>query len=132
MGLIKEFNPHINDLNWVSAGEGLRIPPLSRETLVRRQGDGSYHLIVESFGSIMRAVEFAQAVRERGYQVVIAPQRLSDNLLLHRVKIGGLENLEAVNRAWTTATASQWGALSDEALSGGRLNDQSLSSRKDR
>jgi len=132
MGLIKEFNPHINDLNWVSAGEGLRIPPLSRETLVRRQEDGSYRLIVGSFGSIMQAVDFAQAIRNKGFLIMIVPQRVSDNLLLHRVEIGGLENLEAVNRAWATAGADHWFDSSDKTFPGEKLNNQNLSSRKDR
>jgi capsular exopolysaccharide synthesis family protein len=113
MSLIKDFNPQIKDLYRVSAGEKLWVPPPSRETLVRKQKDGSYLLILESFGSIMQAVNFAQVIRNRGYQVVIAPQTLSDNLLLHRVQVEGLKDLEAVDQAWDAAAANQWFPVSD-------------------
>ncbi|HXV83829.1 MAG TPA: AAA family ATPase, partial [Candidatus Binatia bacterium] len=49
MDLIKELNPQIENLNWVFAGEDLLLPSLARETLLRQQSDGSYHLIAASF-----------------------------------------------------------------------------------
>ena len=36
MDLIKEFNPQIKNLNWVSAGQDLLLPRLTRETLLRQ------------------------------------------------------------------------------------------------
>ena len=55
MDLIKELNPQIEDLNWVFAGQDLLLPSLTRETLLRQQPDGSYHLIVASFRSLNRS-----------------------------------------------------------------------------
>jgi hypothetical protein len=49
--LIKELNPHIGNLNWIRAGEQLRLPALDAETLIRQQADGSYHLIIGSFSA---------------------------------------------------------------------------------
>jgi general secretion pathway protein A len=108
MDLIKEFNPQIEDLNWVSAGQELLLPPLTRETLLRQQPDGSYHLIVGSFRSLKGADEHARLLRSKGYQVTITPRRVSDNLLLHRVKIDGLKNLEEANQIWRTGLNNQW------------------------
>jgi hypothetical protein len=114
MDLIKEFNPHIEDLDWVFAGQGLRLPPLTRETLLRKQSDGSYRLILESFPGAARATKLAEVVRSQGYQVIITTRNVSDNLLLHRVEVAGLKSLEAANQAWETATANRWISFSEQ------------------
>jgi general secretion pathway protein A len=108
MDLIKEFNPQIEDLNWVSAGQELLLPPLTRETLLRQQPDGSYHLIVASFRSLKGADEHARLLRNKGYRVTITRRRVSDDLLLHRVKIDGLKNLEEANQIWQTGLRNEW------------------------
>ena len=108
MDLIKELNPQIEDLNWVFAGQDLLLPSLTRETLLRQQPDGSYHLIVASFRSLKGADEHARLLRNKGYQVTITPRRVSDNLLLHRVEIDGLKNLEEANQIWQTGLNNQW------------------------
>ena len=97
--LIKEFNPHIQNLNRVLAGQKLWLPPLTKETLLRKQPDGSYRLILASFYNSPEAKELAQVVRQKGYTPVITPRRVSDSILLYRVEIEGLEN-EAVHQAW--------------------------------
>ena len=55
MDLIKEFNPEIKNLNKISAGQDLLLPSLTRETLLRKQPDGSYRLIVASFQNLQRS-----------------------------------------------------------------------------
>jgi len=97
--LVKEFNPHIQNLNLVFAGQRLWLPPLTQETLLRTQPDGSYRLILASFRSSLEAKEFAQIVRQKGYAAEIIPRRVSDNILLYRVEIQGLKN-EEVYQAW--------------------------------
>ncbi|MBI4488814.1 MAG: AAA family ATPase, partial [Deltaproteobacteria bacterium] len=113
MDLLKEANPQIENLNWVLAGQSLSLPPLTRETLLRRQSDSSYRLILASFVSSQGAEKFGEVVRRKGYEVVITRQQVSNNLLLHRVEIGGLKNLEAANQAWETALTNQWLALAE-------------------
>ena len=108
MDLIKEFNPQIEDLNWVSAGQDLLLPSLTRETLLRQHPDGSYHLIVASFRRLTGAEEHARLLRNKGYQVTITPRRVSDDLLLHRVEIDGLKNLEEANQIWQTGLRNEW------------------------
>jgi general secretion pathway protein A len=100
MDLIKEYNPQIKNLNWVSSGQDLLLPRLTRETLLRKQPDGSYRFIVASFRSLRGADEYARLLSHKGYQVAIAPRRVSDNLLLYRIEIDGLKNLEEANHAW--------------------------------
>jgi hypothetical protein len=102
MDLIKEFNPQIENLNWVSAGQDLLLPALTQETLLRQQTDGSYHLIVASFRNRPRADEYAGFLNNKGYGVSVTPRWVSDNLLLHRVEIDGLKSLEEANRLWQT------------------------------
>ena len=108
LDLIKEYNTHIENLNRIIAGQRLWLPPLSRETLVRQQPDGSYSLILASFRSPHQSEQLVQIARLKGYDVVVTPRRVSDNLMLHRVEISRLENVDAVNKAWETALANQW------------------------
>jgi general secretion pathway protein A len=120
LDLIKEYNTHIENLNRIFAGQRLWLPPLSRETLVRQQQDGTYHLILAVFRNPQQAAQLAQTVRLNGYDMVISPRRVSDDLTLYRVEINGLGNIDAVNRAWEMALANQWIALAEDS-SGNRL-----------
>jgi type II secretory pathway predicted ATPase ExeA len=109
--LIREYNPQIKSLNRVFAGEGLLLPPLTQQTLLRKQSDGSYHLIVASFYNRTGADEYARLLSRNGYQATITPRRLSDELLLYRVEIDGLKNFEQASQIWETGRKSQWLAL---------------------
>jgi general secretion pathway protein A len=111
--LIKEFNPQLQDLNWIAFDSGLRIPSLTKETLQREQPDGSYHLILASFPNLIAGQRFAQAMRLKGYEVVITRREVSENLSVHRVEIAGLKTLEAANHAWDTALANRWVSFTD-------------------
>jgi general secretion pathway protein A len=106
LDLIKEFNPHIANLNRVVAGQKLWVPPLTRDTLVRQQPDGSYHLMVGAFQTRPQAEQVAQWARLKGYTTVISPRNLGNGLVVHRVEIRGLEGLRAVDDAWQTAFGS--------------------------
>ena len=100
MDLIKEFNPGIKSLAKVAAGRALLLPSLTPETLLRRQADGSYRLIVASFQSPTAADEYAQRLRDKGYQVSITPRKVSEDILLYRIEIDGLQNPEEANHIW--------------------------------
>ena len=120
MDFIKEFNPQIENLNWVFPGQDLLLPPLTHETMLRKQPDGSYRLIVASFSSLTEANKYAQLLGYTGYQVVITPKRVSDDLLLHRVEIDGLKNSEDAKHIWETGLRNQWFAFVDNPTSGAR------------
>jgi phage tail protein X len=111
--LIKEFNPHIADLNWIRAGEQLRLPSLDAETLIRRQPDGSYRVILGSFLSRRAAERIRDGVRRAGYDVDLLPRRLTDNLEVHRVEMTGLPTRDVAQQAWNTALAKCWLQLAD-------------------
>jgi general secretion pathway protein A len=113
MDLIKEFNPEIKNLNRVAAGRDLLLPSLRPETLIRRQPDGSYSFIVASFRSLTGADEYAGRLSNKGYKVTITPRKVSDDLLLHRVEIDDLKNLEEANQIWQTALKNEWLAFAD-------------------
>jgi hypothetical protein len=113
LDLIKEFYTHIDNLNWVLAGQKLWVPPLARETLVRSQPDGSFNLILASFHSAQQAEQFAYLARTKGYNVVVTPRKISASLLLFRVEIEGLRSEEAVGKAWEIASTNQWIAYAD-------------------
>jgi hypothetical protein len=108
MDLIKEFNPEIKNLNRVVAGKDLLLPSLTPETLLRKQADGSYHLIAASFRSLAGANEYAGRLSNKGYQVTITSRKVSDDLLLHRVEINGLKNLEEANQTWLMGLKNEW------------------------
>jgi general secretion pathway protein A len=108
MDLIKEFNPQIKNLNWVSAGHDLLLPRLTPETLLRQQPDGSYRLIAASFRRRTEADEYAGRLNNKGYRVTITPKKVSDDLLLYRVEISGLKTLEEANQTWLTGLRNEW------------------------
>jgi hypothetical protein len=98
--LVKEFNPHIKDLDRIQSGEKIWLPPLTQETLLRKQSDGSYQLILATFRSLPEAEKFAQGVRQKGYRTAILPQKVTGKFSLQRVVIERLADLSAVDGAW--------------------------------
>ena len=108
LDLIKELNTQIENLNRVPAGQLLWLPPLGEETLVRRQPDGTYHLILGSFSRVPEAEQLAQQVRRKGYKVETIPRRMWGTFALRRVEIVGLKNVAAARQAWQAARAGQW------------------------
>ncbi|TMA04603.1 MAG: SPOR domain-containing protein, partial [Deltaproteobacteria bacterium] len=120
--LIKEFNPQIEDLHWVAAGQELLLPPLTRETLLRKQPDGSYRLIVASFPSLTGADDYARRLGNKGYQVMITQQWVSHDLLLHRVEIDRLKNVEEANQTWEAGLKNEWFAFVGNPRRGDQLS----------
>jgi hypothetical protein len=117
--LIKEFNPHVENLDRIAAGEQILFPPLARETLLREQPDGSYRLILAAFPRSSKAEKFARSARRKGYAVVIIPRKIADSLAIYRVEIEGLQDLETANRAWELADVRNGLSAPDDRLSGG-------------
>jgi hypothetical protein len=116
LDLIKEYNTHIENLNRIIAGQRLWLPPVSRETLVRQQADGSYSLILTSFRTPQQSAQLANIVRQNGYDTVVIPRRVSDDILLYRVEISRLPDVDAVNQACEIALANQWIVFTDHGL----------------
>jgi type II secretory pathway predicted ATPase ExeA len=108
MDLIQEFNPEIKSLNRVSAGRLLLLPSLTPETLLRKQSDGSYRLIVASFHNLTGAREYAGRLRKDGYQVTITPREISEDLLVYRIEIDGLKDFEEASQTWLTGLKNEW------------------------
>jgi general secretion pathway protein A len=100
LDLIKEFNPQLVNLDQVAVGQKIWFPPLTLETLLKRQHDGTYRLIVATFRTAARAERFAQTLRERGHRVQITAQQVSESILLHRVEIIDLSSPVEVHYAW--------------------------------
>lgn len=114
LDLIKEYNSQIENLNRIRAGQPLWLPPLSQETLVRQQPDGSYSLILASFRTSQQAEQLAQLARQKSYEILVRARPVSHNLVLHRVEINGLANRDAVDRAWEIAFTNHWIAFADQ------------------
>jgi len=108
MDLMKEFNPQIANLNWVFPGQHLVLPPLTQDIMLRKQPDDSYGLVAGSFPSARAAEKYARLLASEGYQVTITPNRVSDDLLLHRVEIEGLRNREEANQTWEAGLKKGW------------------------
>ncbi len=108
MDLIKEFNPQIQDVNWISAGEELWLPMLVPETLLRRRPDASYRLIVGSFLSRREADERVRRIIQQGYEAIVIPKRVSNNLTLYRVEVDGLRDHRDAAQALEVAVKNRW------------------------
>lgn len=108
MDLIKEFNPDIPNLNWINAGQDLLLPVLSEETLLRQQTDGSFRLLVASFLSRREAEEFAEQIVRNGLSVIVTVRPVSNNLVLHRLEINGLKDLEDAKQTVQVGFKNHW------------------------
>jgi general secretion pathway protein A len=108
MDIIKEFNPEIKNLNRVSVGQELLLPSLTPETLLRKQSDGSYHLIAATFYHRATADQYAARLKNENYKITITPRKVSDDLLLHRVEIDGLNGLEEAHQTWLVGLTNAW------------------------
>jgi type II secretory pathway predicted ATPase ExeA len=100
LDLVKEMNPHLEDLNQIAIGEQVWFPVLNRETLLRPGADGSYQLIIGTFSSEGDAVRAVNAARRKGYTAMISQQQVSRAFPLYRVTLEGLKDLATVDRAW--------------------------------
>jgi cell division septation protein DedD len=98
--LLKECNPHIEDLDRIAIGTQVWLPLLTRELLLRQQADGSYHLIIGAFHMEAAAQRVVQAASRAGYAATITQRRMSGTRLLHRVELERLQDLTAVDHAW--------------------------------
>ena len=101
LDLVKRSNPHISDLGRITEGEKVWLPPVKKETLIRKQPDSSFHLVVGAFRNQADAHQLAQDVREQGYIASVTTYQVTADLAVSRVEIGELADLEAVDRAWT-------------------------------
>jgi len=91
------------------------LPSLTPETLLRRQTDGSYRLIVASFQSPTAADEYARRLRNKGYRVSITPRAVSEDIVLYRIEIDGLQNPEEANHIWLAGVRNDSFGLTGEA-----------------
>jgi hypothetical protein len=108
LDLVHEVNPEIRDLDLVEAGQPLWLPPLNLKTLLRRQHDGSYRLIVTSQPTLPAATTLANTVRAHGYAVVILNRKVASDNVLYRVEIHELKSRAAALRAWETSRRLDW------------------------
>jgi sporulation related protein len=98
LSLVQEFNPQIGNLDVVSEGERLWMPPLTRDILLRQQPDKSYRFIASAFRSRRDAERWVHFLLSKGYSVEIVPQRVSNSMQIYRVEIGGLMNVTAADQ----------------------------------
>lgn len=100
LDIVKDMNPQVKNLDIIVAGKAVWFPALTRKTLLRKQSDNSYRLIVAAFRTIATAERFAQTVRSKGYTVAVHHRTLSDSISSYRVEIAGLLSEEEVDQAW--------------------------------
>jgi general secretion pathway protein A len=108
MDLIREFNPDIPNLNWINAGKDLLLPALTEKTLLRQQTDGSFRLVVASFLSRREAEEFAERIVRDGLRVIVTVKPVSNNLVLHRLEINELKDLEDAKQTVQIGLKNRW------------------------
>jgi SPOR domain len=105
----------------VLPGQNLLLPPLTQETLLREQADGSYRFIVASFSNRAEADAYARVLGNNGYGVTIIPRRVSNDLLLQRVQIEGLKNLQEAVQTWETGMSNEWFTFAGKTNGSDRL-----------
>src|SRR5581483_3721758 len=115
LDLIQEMNPWISDVDVVLAGRSLWLPALAPGTLIRRQPDGSYRLLLASLPGAAAAAQLALQVRRQGYEVSVTPREVASQHWLYRVEILGLRTRDDAARAWDVARSRGWFAVRDGA-----------------
>ena len=106
MDLIKDFNP-VSKPARVSAGlpfTAFADTGNIASQAIRRVLSPHRRIVSEPDA----ADEYAQRLRNKGYRVSITPRKVSEDLLLHRVEIDGLKNLEEANHIWLTGLSNEW------------------------
>lgn len=88
-------------------GQRLILPSLSRETLLRKQEDGRYRLILGTFPSEIAAEKTAQAARSKGYIATVTRRRVTGARALYRVELEKLPDVASINRAWALVDGSK-------------------------
>jgi hypothetical protein len=104
--LIKELNPHIEDLDWIRPGERLSLPPLTADTLIRSQAEGGYRIVLASFLSSAAAEKLGEQVKRRGFEPRILRRQVTRRLTLYRVEIADVTSRHAAEQAWKVAVAN--------------------------
>jgi phage tail protein X len=118
--LIKELNPHIDDLDWIRSGERLALPPLSAETLIRSQTDGGYRIVLASFLSPLSAEKLSEQVKRRGFVPRVSRRQVTRGLTLYRVEIADVASRHAAEQAWKVAVANCLVFIEDTPCGGAR------------
>jgi general secretion pathway protein A len=108
MDLIKEFNPHVDDLDWITTGDVLWLPPLNRETLIREPSNSAFEVVVGTHVTREAAESVARSPRRHGYEVGVTPRRITKDRILYRVTIVGLKTKKAADQAWEATVANCW------------------------
>ena len=93
----------------ISAGRALLLPSSTPETLLRRQSDGSYHLIVASFQSSTELRICPMPEEQR----LSSQQKLRTIYCFIRVGIDGLKNSEEGNDIWLAGLKDEWFRFAD-------------------
>jgi general secretion pathway protein A len=104
--LIKELNPHIEDLDRIRPGARLALPPLTAETLIRSQAEGGYRIVLASFLSPVAAEKLSEQVKRRGFVPRITHRQVARRLTLYRVEIADVTSRHAAEQAWKVAVAN--------------------------
>ena len=98
--LVREFNPHIPDLDQVMAGATLWLPPVAERTRMRRLPDGSYMLVLNAFFSFAEARRYVRNIHDSGYSAEIVPHAISPSQTLYRVQLQDLSTHLDAQTAW--------------------------------
>jgi general secretion pathway protein A len=122
--MIKELNPHIDDLDWIRPGERLALPPLSAETLIRAQTGGGHRIVLASFLNAAPAEKLADQVRQRGYTPRIIRRQVTGRLTLYRVEIFDVTSRHAAEQAWKVVVANCLVLIEDTPCGGARHEDK--------
>jgi general secretion pathway protein A len=107
LDLIKDFNPEIADLDRILIGQRILLPSISRDTLLRKQNDGTYQLILGTFPTETAAQKAAQEAREKGYNVKVNKRRIAGSRSFYRVEIEKIPDTAAADRAWKLVEGSK-------------------------
>ncbi len=122
--LIKELNPHIDDLDWIRPGERLALPPLTAETLIRSQAEGGFRIVLASFLSSAAADRLGEQVKRRGFEPRIMRRQVTRRLTLYRVEIADVTSRHAAEQAWKVAVANCLVFIEDTPCGGTRNEDK--------
>ena len=90
---VKRHNPEIRDINWISVGQEIVFPPLSKQ-----EEAPVYTVHIASYGPFSSAREKFLHLISKGYEAYIIPVNLPERGRVYRVTLGNFSRLETAKQ----------------------------------
>jgi hypothetical protein len=94
LDILMETNPQITDMDLIFPGQKIKIPDITEESLLRRDSDGRYHILVGTFASAEEVRGYKNEPGLRGKKWKVVPRQVSRRESWYRILAEEFETQE--------------------------------------